>query len=200
MILEIEAGGGAAVRGDEGADPVAEPGEVGRTNWMRRPLTGETEMPGACGSAGRCSRSGVGLLARRELAESDLRLSIAAPLSKSEDGRSGRDSEPAVGVGFVSRPLLGDRLRVKSAAEFGRKSWLSFLTRKTSSTTSSAPTTREGPAFDKEPRGGESWGTWDISAMSSPKAGSSGVRSLMFIGELSTPVDERELGPGVPER
>jgi hypothetical protein len=39
-----------------------------------------------------------------------------------------------------------------------------------------------------------------LSAMLSPKAGSRGVRSLMLIGELSIPVDERELGPGVPER
>ena len=45
--------------------------------------------------------------------------------------------------------------------------------------TFSAPMTREGPSFDAEP-GRESFSARDPSAMVSPKAGDSVVRSLMF--------------------
>ena len=66
--------------------------------------------------------------------------------------------------------------------------------------TFSAPMTGEGPSCNAEP-GGESFSTWDPSAMVSPKANSSVVCSLVFIGEfniLAWRMDQ--IGPRVPEQ
>lgn len=41
-------GGGTAVFGEDGAEPDPECGELGRTSWIRRPLTGDNEIPGGC--------------------------------------------------------------------------------------------------------------------------------------------------------